>query len=124
MKERRSQLSPHLNSIAYGVIGLTSITVFIHLYLSLQFSDGSGRVFLLNAIGYLLLLVAIYVPMPFLARYRSLACWLLIAYTALTLVLWIFIGARSLIAYVDKVVELALIFLVWLETRRFSEESK
>ncbi len=121
MKERRSQLRPHLNTIAYGVMGLTIITALIHFYISFQFADGSGFIFLLNGIGYLGLLGAIYLPIAFLARYRSLWCWCLLAYTALTVALWFFIGASdSSIAYVDKVVELVLIFLVWLEARRFS----
>jgi len=121
MKERRSQLSPHLNSIAYGVIGLTSITAIIHLYNSFQFSDGSDLIFLLNGIGYLALLGAIYLPIAFLARYRSLFCWSLLAYTALTVVLWGFFGASGFTAYLDKIVEVVLIVLVWLEARRFSE---
>lgn len=117
MKERQSHLSPHLNSIAYGVIGLTIITAIIHLYIS-----WSGLIFLLNGIGYLALLGAIYLPMAFLAPYRSLFCWALLAYTALTVVLWFFIGAcGSFIAYLDKIVEVVLIVLVWLEARRFSE---
>ena len=112
------------NSVAYGVIGLTVITALIHLSISFQLADGSGLVFLLNGIGYLALLAAIYGPIGFLARYRSLLCWVLLAYTMLTVVLWLFIGARgSVLAYVDKVVEIGLIFLLWLEARRFSEQA-
>ncbi len=117
MSEQRTQL----NSIAYGVIILTAITAFIHLYLSFQFPDGPDLAFLLNGIGYLALMGAIYAPIPLLARYRSLLCWLLIAYTALTIVLWFFFGANVWYAYLDKAVEIALILFVWLETRRFSE---
>jgi len=116
-----SQPSVQLNTIAYGVIILAAITAFIHLYLSFQFKDGPDLPFLLNGIGYLVLLGAIYAPIPFLTRYRSLFCWLLIAYTALTIVLWFFFGANVWYAYVDKAVEIALILFVWLETRRFSE---
>ena len=115
-----SKQRPHLNSIAYSVIILTTITALIHLYLSFQFPNGPDPAFLLNAIGYFTLLSAIYAPLPGLARYRSLCCWLLIAYAALTIVLWLFFGANSWIAYVDKAVEVALILLVWAETRRFS----
>ncbi|MCE7986599.1 MAG: hypothetical protein DYG89_35955 [Caldilinea sp. CFX5] len=111
---------PYLNSIAYGVIVLTLITALIHLSQSLQFPEGPDRVFLLNAIGYIALLAAIYLPLPRLARYRSLFCWILIGYTALTIALWLFFGARSVTAYLDKVVEVGLILLLWTETRRFS----
>lgn len=111
---------PQVYSIAYGVIILTMITALIHLYLSFQFPNGPDPAFLLNAIGYMVLLGAIYMPFAGLARYRILSCWLLIVYTALTIVLWFFFGANSWIAYLDKSVEVLLILLLWAETRRFS----
>lgn len=120
MSEQRLQL----NSIAYSVIILTAITAFIHLYLSFQFPDGPDLVFLLNGIGYLILLGAIYAPIAAFARYRSLACWALIAYTALTIGLWFLFGADVWYAYVDKAVEVVLILLTWIEARRFSDAKK
>lgn len=111
---------PYLNSIAYGVIILTLITAFIHLYLSFQFPEGPDPAFLLNAIGYVALLLAIYAPIPALVPYRSIACWVLIGYTALTIALWLFFGANSLLAYFVKLVEVVLLLLLWTETRRFS----
>jgi hypothetical protein len=116
VREKRLQL----NSIAYGVIILTITTAVIHLYLSSQFPNGPDPAFMLNGIGYFVLLAAIYAPLPILARHRSLFCWLLIAYTALTIVLWLFFGANSWIAYIDKTGEVALVLLLWAETRRFS----
>lgn len=116
-----SKQRPQLNAIAYGVIILTTITALIHLYLSFQFPNGPDSVFLLNAIGYVGLLGAIYLPVPTLARYRSLFSWCLIAYAALTIVLWFFFGVNSRLAYIDKSVEVLLILLVWVETRRFSK---
>jgi hypothetical protein len=115
---------PHLNRIAYSVMVLTAITAFIHLYLSFQFPDGPDLVFMLNGIGYLALVGAIYAPIPALARYRSLVCWILIAYTALTIVLWLFFGADVWYAYIDKAVEVVLILATWLEARRFSHPQK
>lgn len=115
-----SKQQPQLNSIAYGVIILTTITALIHLYLSFQFPNGPDPVFLLNAVGYFALLAVIYIPVARLARYRLFACWLLIAYAALTIVLWFFFGANSGLAYMDKSVEVLLILLLWAETRRFS----
>jgi hypothetical protein len=111
---------PYLNSIAYGVIILTLTTALVHLALSFQFPEGPDPVFLLNAIGYLALLVAIYAPPPSLAPFRSTLCWVLIGYTLLTIALWLFFGANSLVAYFVKVVEVGLILLLWTETRRFS----
>ena len=111
---------PYLNSIAYGVIVLTLITAISHLYLSFQFPNGPDPAFLFNGIGYLGLLAAIYLPVPGLMRYRGLLCWLLIAYTALTIALWFFIGGASALASLVKIVEVGLILLLWTETRRFS----
>lgn len=116
-----SKQRPQLNSIAYGVIILTTITALIHLYLSFQFPNGPDPAFLLNALGYFALLSAIYAPFPLVVRQRNLFCWCLLAYAALTIVLWFFFGANSWIAYIDKSVEVLLILLVWVETRRFSE---
>lgn len=116
MREKQS----YLNSIAYGVIILTLITALIHLYLSFQFPEGPDPAFLLNAIGYMALLAVIYAPIPSLAPYRNIACWVLIGYTALTIALWLFFGANSLLAYFVKLVEVGLILLLWTETRRFS----
>lgn len=116
-----SEQRPQLNSIAYGVIILTMVTAFIHLYISFLFPDGPNLVFLLNGIGYLVLLAAIYAPVPALARYRTLFFWVLITYTALTVALWIFKGVYVWYAYIDKAVEILLILLIWLELRRLPD---
>ncbi|MBX3011489.1 MAG: hypothetical protein KF832_08265 [Caldilineaceae bacterium] len=119
MNEQR----PQLNSISYGVIILTVTTALIHLYLSFLFPGGPDPAFLLNGIGYLVLLAAIYAPLRLLKPYRALFFWLLLTYTALTFGLWVFLGTKSVwYAYVDKVVELCLILLIWLELRRLPDE--
>ena len=76
--------------------------------------------FILNGLGYLALLAALYLPVAPLARYRGAVRWVLVGYTALTILLWVLIGARSTIGYVDKVIEVALIALLLLEARRRS----
>jgi hypothetical protein len=57
-------------------------------------------------------------PIAQLARYRNAVRWVFIGYTALTLVLWILVGARTPIGYVDKLIEVALIALLLIESRR------
>lgn len=42
----------------------------------------------------------------------------LVGYTALTISLWILVGARTPISYVDRQIEVALIALLVLQTRR------
>lgn len=98
---------------AAGIITLTLVTATIHLQLS--FPD---TVFILNGLGYLSLLAAFYLPMGFLERHRYLVHWTFIGYTALTVILWILIGARTPIGYIDKVAELMLIALLVSDMRR------
>jgi hypothetical protein len=96
-----------------GVIVLTVGTALIHLYLGLQ----GFPLFILNGLGYLGLLAALILPIPVISDYRSLTRWVLVGYTALTIFLWILVGARNAIGYADKIIELALIVLLVLEAR-------
>ena len=96
-----------------GIILLTLATALIHLQLA--FPD---PMFILNGLGYLALLAALYLPIPQLARYRNLVRWVFIGYTALTLTLWLIIGARTAIGFISAAAEVALIVLLLLEARR------
>jgi len=96
-----------------GIIALTLGTALIHL--SLNFPDLG---FMLNGLGYLTLLAALYLPIPQLARYRDIVRWILIGYAALTILLWILLGDRTAIGYTAKAIEVALITLLLLEARR------
>ena len=96
-----------------GIVLLTLGTALIHLQLA--FPD---PVFILNGLGYLTLLAALYLPIPRVARYRNTVRWVLIGFTALTIFLWILLGARTPIGYIDKAIEVALIALLLLEARR------
>ncbi len=96
-----------------GIALLTLATALIHL--QLNFPD---PMFILNGLGYLALLAALFLPS--LARYRGLVRWALIGYTALTILLWLLLGARTPIGYMDKVIEIVLIALLLIEARRAS----
>ncbi len=96
-----------------GITALTLATASIHLQLA--FPD---PVFILNGLGYLALLAALYLPVSRLARYRNAVRWVLVGYTALTIFLWILLGARTPIGYIDKAIEITLILLLLLEARR------
>lgn len=117
-KTRASKLGP----LQIGIIVLTVATALIHL--GLNFPDPA---FILNGLGYLALVAALYVPLPrkgLLAVLPSPAVlrWLLIGFTALTVVLWLIFGARTTIGYVDKLIELALIGLLLLDRRQTSDK--
>jgi hypothetical protein len=96
-----------------GVILLTAGTAVIHLYLGLQ----GFPLFILNGLGYLALLAALILPIPVISDYRSLTRWVLVGYTALTIFLWILVGARNSIGYVDKIIEIVLVAFLVLEAR-------
>lgn len=103
--------------ISVGVIVLTLITAFIHLRLG---SFGLP-LFTLNGLGYLVLLLLLYLPFSLLAPYRHIARWALIGYTALTIVLWIFLGAPyTPTGYFTKLVEIGIIVLLVMEHRMTS----
>lgn len=108
-----SSRNPADSALQVGIVLLTVATALIHLQLA--FPD---PVFILNGLGYLALLAALYLPIPKLRDYRSFVRWTLVGYTVLTIFLWVLFGAGTLIGYVDKLIEVALILLLMIEARR------
>ena len=108
-----NQTRAQLGLLQISIIVLTAATAVIHF--SLVFPN---PLFILNGLGYMSLLAARYLPVSQLRDYRRLLRWALLGYTALTVVLWVIMGARIPIAYADKVIEVALIVLLWLESRQ------
>ena len=101
-------------TIRIGVVLLTLTTATVHL--SLLFPDPA---FILNGgLGYLALLVALYLPIARLVPYRRAVRWALIGYAVLTLLLWVAIGERTPLGYATTADELALVALLVLEGRR------
>src|SRR3712207_1404733 len=90
-----------------GIFLLTLATAVIHLLLAFTAIPYFGlnfgvMLFILNGLGYLGLLAALQLPIPLLARFRSAARWALIAYAALTIVLWFIMAPTyDIIGYVD-----------------------
>jgi hypothetical protein len=100
-------------AIRIGVVVLTLIASIVHL--SLLFPD---PVFILNGLGYLTLLAALYLPIPRLVPHRRLVRWTLIGYAMLTILAWVAIGERILLGYSTTADEVALIVLLLIEGRR------
>ena len=71
--------------------------------------------FFLNALGYVVLLIALYLP-P-LGRFHRIVRWLLIAFALVTIIAWFVItgGSPNPLAYADKPVEVLLIVLLIVE---------
>lgn len=71
----------------------------------------------LNGLGYLALLGAYLLPIPFFQQRHGLIWWLLVGYTVLTFVLWIILGNKQFsldfssaaIGYYARVAELFLL---------------
>ena len=110
------QSSVQLGSKQYGVIGLTIATASIHLILGIGNFPNGGWLFVLNGIGYVVLLAALYF-FPQMADRRSMVLWVFIGYTAVTFILYfVFNGTDwSPMGIVDKIIELVLIILLWME---------
>ncbi len=118
---------PRLGPLQIAILLLVLATAAIHLYLAFVYMPGhTGNIdplFLLNGLGYLGLVAALYAPLGFLHRWRPLVRWVLLGYTALTVLLWFiltqFMGTeRTTLGYVDKAIEIALIVLLYLESQR------
>ncbi len=113
-------LTSHVSTgtvLRVGIILLTLATAIIHLQLA--FPDPA---FILNGLGYLTLLAALYLPVARVAPHRDVVRWVLVGYTALTILLWVLIGARTPIGYIDKAIEAILILLLLAEARRSASQ--
>jgi hypothetical protein len=115
-------------SLGIGIFLLTLATAFIHLFLALTaipyFGLNFGVIlFILNGLGYLGLLGALQLPIPQLRPFRSVARWALVAFAALTIVLWLIMApVYDFIGYTDKVIEIALIVLLITDAYKASSE--
>jgi len=102
-----------LSQIQLGVVITTLITAVIHIAIS-----GSGILMLLNGLGYLALLAALYFLPQFKAQ-RSNIRWVMLGYTAITIILyfvsWGADGFSDVLGMITKVDEVALLALLWLD---------
>lgn len=96
-----------------GIVLLTLGTAITHLLLN--FPD---PVFILNGVGYLLLLAALCGLITPLAPHTAMIRRLLIGYTLLTILLWVVFGARTTLGYTNKLNEVLLVVLLVIEARR------
>jgi hypothetical protein len=98
----------------YGIILSGLATAILHLSLYPYFQRLDPIV--LNGLGYLALLGAYFLPIPFFQQRHKLVWWALMGYTVLTFVLWIILGNKDFSAdvgsatgYYAKAAELFLI---------------
>jgi hypothetical protein len=105
--------------LGVGIFLLALATAAIHLYLGLSFGN---TLFVLNGLGYLGLLAALQLPIPQVARFRPIVRWVLVGYTALTIVLYFVMAPLTVIGLVDKAIEVALIVLLLADAYMASSE--
>jgi hypothetical protein len=121
VSQPQSYVSMNEGPIEGSIIALTAITAFVHLLLAFSGGVPMGMLpilWLLNGIGYLVLLATLYLPS--FAIIQPYVRWVLIAYTALTFVVWIVIthAAFDPFDYTDKLIEIVLVVLLVVEAFR------
>src|SRR5689334_25392361 len=84
-----------------AIIILTLITAIIHLALGIMdftSAEPSGLAvpFILNGIGYLALLAALFMNVPYFRDNRTVAHWLLIAFASVTLIAFFVVNRSNL----------------------------
>lgn len=104
-----------IGALQAAIIVLTIATAAIHLWLGIP---NNLTMFILNGIGYLVLVTALYLPQ--LSRFRTWIRWALIVYTAITVIAWIAIGEPNTTGFVDKAIEVLLIILLIIDGRKSS----
>jgi len=94
-----------------GIVVLAVATALIHL--TLLFPD---PVFILNCLGYLTLTAVYFLPQ--FKAYHGRVRWVFMGFAAVTILAWVAIGTpRTTLGYITKVIELALIALLWMDRR-------
>jgi hypothetical protein len=97
----------------YGILLATLATALLHLSL---FPRLGPDPIALNGLGYLALLGAYFLPIPFFQQRHNLVWWALLGYTVLTFILWVILGDKTFtfdfsnaaIGYYAKTAELFL----------------
>jgi hypothetical protein len=120
-----------LRTLDYFIIVLTLATAVLHFAAAFDralFPDGTpDPLFTLNGFGYLGLLGAFYLPIPFFQQRHKLVWQVLFGYIILTIVAWLviwvgmnviaggqpFFAHDSLYGVPAKIIELVLLYLLW-----------
>ena len=133
---RIGQITPRrtvsrIGRLQIAIIVLAVITAVLHLFLGISLIAAGGlaptgpwllqvlpTLFILNFLGYIILIGALYSPQ--LKLYQHIICWVLILFTAVTIIAYFVIDGLTPnpIGYVDKLIEVAIIILLLVENRK------
>jgi len=114
----------------YLIIVLVIATAALHFSAALDrglFPDGPDPLFSLNALGYLGLLGAYFLPVPFFQQRYKLVWWSLFVYVIVTILAWLviwvgmnviaqgvpFFSRDSLYGVPAKIIEVILLAVLW-----------
>ena len=109
MQKAQASMGP----VQVGILLLALATGLIHIWLAIP---ENMIMFYLNGAGYILLALALFLPQ--LKQIRNLIRYALMAFTLVTFLAWVAIGMRTPIGYIDKIIEVALLALLWLDRGR------
>ncbi|MFQ5967372.1 MAG: hypothetical protein ACE5MI_07150 [Acidimicrobiia bacterium] len=120
MEKPSAPVTSRFGILQIAIVVLTVATAYIHVRVTdfAPFDLFGINSFLLTAAGYVGLLLALYLPIRLLQRYRRPIRWLLILFTAGIVIGWVFIGQRITEAYISKAIEVVLIALLIVEDRQ------
>ena len=113
----------------YAIILLVLATAFLHFGAALDrelFPEGPDPLFILNGLGYLGLLGAYFLPIPFFQTRHKLVWWALVAFIIVTIIAWLaiwvginvignhvpFFSHDSVYGVPSKLMELVLLYLL------------
>ena len=119
-----------LTGVHYGIIAAGLVTALLHLAAAFDhtlFPDGPDPLFILNGVGYLGLLGAFFLPIPFFQQKHKLVWQALFGFAILTIVAWLviwvgfsvirdgipFFSHDSIYGVPAKIAELILLALLW-----------
>jgi hypothetical protein len=119
-----------LKPLHWGILLLVLATAVLHLAAAFDrilFPESPDPLFILNGLGYLGLLGAYFLPIPFFQQRHQLVRWALFGYAIITIVAWVviwvginviangvpFFSHDSVYGVPAKIIELVLLVLLW-----------
>src|SRR5262245_5977480 len=104
------------------IVLLTLTTALVHANFFIE-KPSTDVIYALNGLGYVTLLVLLYLPLPALDPFRRPVRWIFMGYTALTILAYLIFGLVTHdwtvpLGPITKAVELILIGLLWVEGQR------
>ncbi len=129
-----------LTSNRIGIVVTSLITAVLHAAAAsdtVLFPAGPDPLFALNALGYVGLLGAYFLPFPFFQNRHKLVRWTLFGYAILSILAWIFIwviqyviirgtpffSRDSVYGVPAKIAELLLLFFLWSDKPQAEESA-